>query len=206
MPFAIPTFVADTPAAADLAAKITGVIAADLTGTGLFREIPDEAHIGKITNFDAPVAFADWKTINAQALITGAVGLSGDKAQVRFRLWDVFAEAPLGEGLQFNGGTGSWRRLAHKVADQVYSRLTGEDGYFDSKVAFIAASGPKQARVKQLGIMDYDGANAVDADRRVGAGADAAAVGERAAGALYQLRGRAAQGDADGGGRQASGR
>ena len=161
MPFAIPTFVADTPAAADLAAKITGVIAADLTGTGLFREIPDEAHIGKITNFDAPVAFADWKAINAQALITGAVGLSGDKAQVRFRLWDVFAEAPLGEGLQFNGGTASWRRLAHKVADQVYSRLTGEDGYFDSKVAFIAASGPKQTRVKQLGIMDYDGANAV---------------------------------------------
>jgi TolB protein len=160
MPFAIPAFVPDTPDAADLATKITGVIAADLVGTGLFREIAAEAHVGKVSNFDAPVAFADWKAINAQALITGAVGVSGDKARVRFRLWDVFAEAPLGEGLQFDGGTGSWRRLAHKVADQVYSRLTGEDGYFDSRVAFIAASGPKQARVKQLAIMDYDGANA----------------------------------------------
>ncbi len=160
MPFAIPAFVADTPDAADLAANISRVVAADLTGTGLFREIPAEAHVGKVTNFDAPVAFADWKAINAQALITGAVGVTGDKARVRFRLWDVFAEAPLGEGLQFDGGTASWRRLAHKVADQAYSRLTGESGYFDSRVAFIAASGPKEARVKQLAIMDYDGANA----------------------------------------------
>ena len=133
----------------------------DLTGTGLFREIPRPAHIGRIANFDAPVAFADWKAINAQALITGAVGVSGDRAQVRFRLWDVFAQAALGEGLQFEGGAGNWRRLAHKVADAVYSRLTGEGGYFDSRVAFIAASGPKEARRKQLAIMDYDGANPV---------------------------------------------
>ncbi len=160
MPFAAPGFVPDSPAAADLAARITGVVVADLTGTGLFREIPATAHIGRITNFDAPVQFADWKAINAQALITGAVGIAGDKAQVRFRLWDVFAEQGLGEGLQFAGSTANWRRLAHKVADAVYSRLTGEGGYFDSRVAFIAASGPKEARRKQLAIMDYDGANA----------------------------------------------
>ena len=161
MPFAAPGFVPDTPGAADLAARITQVVIDDLTGSGLFREIPAAAQIGRISNFDAPVAFADWKAINAQALITGAVGVSGDKAQVRFRLWDVFAQAGLGEGLQFAGGTAQWRRLAHKVADAVYSRLTGESGYFDSKVAFIAASGPKQARRKQLAIMDYDGANPV---------------------------------------------
>ena len=161
MPFAAPGFVPDTPGAADLAARITQVVIDDLTGSGLFREIPAEAQIGKITNFDAPVAFADWKAINAQALITGAVGVNGDKAQVRFRLWDVFAQSGLGEGLQFAGSTASWRRLAHKVADAVYSRLTGESGYFDSKVAYIAASGPKEARVKQLAIMDYDGANPV---------------------------------------------
>ena len=136
------------------------MVADDLTGTGLFREIPASAHVGRITNFDAPVQFSDWKAINAQALITGAVGTSGDRAQVRFRLWDVFAQTGLGEGLKFEGPAGSWRRLAHKVADAVYSRLTGEGGYFDSKVAFIAASGPKEARRKQLAIMDYDGANA----------------------------------------------
>lgn len=161
MPFAVPGFVPDGGAAAELAGRITQVIIDDLTGTGLFREIPASAHISKVTSFDAPVAFADWKAINAQALITGAVGVSGDRATVRFRLWDVFAQAPLGEGLQFDGSTTNWRRLAHKVADQVYTRLTGEGGYFDSRVAYIAASGPKEARRKQLAIMDYDGANPV---------------------------------------------
>lgn len=160
MPFAAPPFVPDTPASADLAAKITQVVIDDLTGSGLFREIPRSAHIGRITNFDAPVQFADWKAINAQALITGAVGVAGDKATVRFRLWDVFAQSGLGEGLQFQGPAASWRRLAHKIADAVYSRLTGEGGYFDSKVAFIAESGPKNARRKQVSIMDYDGFNA----------------------------------------------
>jgi len=161
MPFAVPAFVPDGGAAAQLAGQITQVVIDDLAGTGLFREVPAAAHISKVASFDAPIAFADWKAINAQALITGAVGVSGDRATVRFRLWDVFAQAPLGEGLQFDGSTANWRRLAHKVADQVYSRLTGESGYFDSRVAFIAASGPKEARRKQLGIMDFDGANPV---------------------------------------------
>jgi TolB protein len=161
MPFAAPAFVADTPEAGDLAARITRVVVDDLVGTGLFREIPAGAHIARVGNFDAPVQFADWKAINAQALITGAVAASGDRVQVRFRLWDVFAQAGLGEGLQFEGGAASWRRMGHKVADAVYSRLTGEGGYFDSRVAYVAASGPKSSRRKQLAVMDYDGANAV---------------------------------------------
>ena len=161
MPFAAPAFVPDTPMARDIAERITGVVVADLTGTGLFREIPASAHIGRITNFEAPVQFSDWKAVGAQALVTGAVGLSGDKAQVRFRLWDVFAQTALGEGLQFQGPASSWRRLGHKVADQIYSRLTGEGGYFDSKVAYVAESGPKSNRVKRIAVMDYDGANPV---------------------------------------------
>ena len=159
MPFAAPGFVPDTPAAADLAARITRVVVDDLTGTGLFREIPAQAHLGRITSLDAPVQFADWRAINAQALIAGAVGLEGDRAVVRFRLWDVFAQAPLGEGLRFDGPQSTWRRLAHKVADAVYSRLTGEGGYFDSRVAYVAESGPKADRRRQIAIMDYDGAN-----------------------------------------------
>ncbi|HMQ95517.1 MAG TPA: Tol-Pal system beta propeller repeat protein TolB [Amaricoccus sp.] len=161
MPFAAPGFVPDSAEAADLAARITQVVIDDLTGTGLFREIPSNAHIGRITNFDAPVQFADWKAINAQALITGAAGQRGDRVSVRFRLWDVFAQTQLGEGLQFEGTAQAWRRMGHKVADAVYSRLTGEGGYFDSRVAYIAASGPKSARRKQIAVMDYDGANPV---------------------------------------------
>ncbi len=161
MPFAAPAFVADTPAAEDLAARITQVMVDDLVGTGLFREIPRQAHLGRIGNFDAPVQFADWRAINAQALITGAVGVNGDAVSARFRLWDVFAQAPLGEGLRFDGSTATWRRLAHKVADAVYSRLTGEGGYFDSRVAFVTESGPKATRRKAIAVMDYDGANPV---------------------------------------------
>jgi len=161
MPFAAPGFVPDDAGSAALAERITQVVVDDLSGTGLFREIPRSAHIGRVASFDAPVQFADWRAINAQALITGAAGQRGDQVSVRFRLWDVFAQAPVGEGLQFEGTASAWRRMGHKVADAVYSRLTGEGGYFDSRVAYIAASGPKEARRKQLAVMDYDGANAV---------------------------------------------
>ncbi|KUJ80430.1 translocation protein TolB [Ruegeria marisrubri] len=159
MPFAVPDFVPDSPAAADYAREITRVVASDLTGTGLFREIPSDAFISPVSSFEASVQFADWKAINAQALVTGAVNVSGNRLSVRFRVWDVFSGAELGDGLQFAGTVDGWRRMAHKVADQVYSRITGEGPYFDSRVAFVSESGPKDQRRKRLAIMDYDGAN-----------------------------------------------
>lgn len=159
LPFAVPDFVAENGAAADYAAKIARVIASDLAGTGLFAEIPAAAQIAKVTSFEAPVSYPDWKAINAQALITGAVSASGDKIVVKFRLFDVFSGTQLGDGLQFAGTAQSWRRMAHKVADAAYSRITGEGGYFDSRVVFVAESGPKNQRAKRLGVMDYDGAN-----------------------------------------------
>ncbi|AJE45910.1 Tol-Pal system beta propeller repeat protein TolB [Celeribacter indicus] len=160
LPIAIPDFVAETPEAAQYARQISDVIAADLVGTGLFREIPPSAHISQVTNFAAPVQYSDWKAINAQGLVTGAVAMGGDgNLVVKFRVFDIYAEAPLGEGLQLGGSTGSWRRIAHKVADVVYSRITGEGGYFDSRAVFVSQSGPKNDRKKRLAIMDYDGAN-----------------------------------------------
>lgn len=160
LPFAAPVFIAENGAAADAAQDITRVIAADLRGTGLFREIPASAHISSITSFDSPVQFNDWQAINAQALITGSVEQTSDgQLVVRFRLFDVFAQQPLGEGLQFVGSPESWRRMAHNVADQVYQRITGESGYFDTRVVFVSEDGPKNARLKRLAIMDYDGAN-----------------------------------------------
>ncbi|MCO8144187.1 Tol-Pal system beta propeller repeat protein TolB [Rhodovulum tesquicola] len=160
LPFAVPDFVAENAAAAEFARNIARVVAADLAGTGLFREIPAEAHLARVTNFASPVQYSDWKAINAQALITGAVSVDGNgRLNVKFRLFDIYSEAPLGDGLQFGGSAANWRRVAHKVADQVYSRITGEGGYFDSRVVFVAETGPKNARQKRLAIMDYDGAN-----------------------------------------------
>lgn len=159
MPIAAPKFVAAGTGSNEYAEQITSVIVADLAGSGLFREIPASAHISGINNFDAPVQFADWKAINAQALITGSVNVSGDNLTVQFRLFDVFAQSSLGDGLQFQASKSSWRRMAHKVADAIYVRLTGESAYFDSRIAYISEKGPKNARRKQLAIMDYDGAN-----------------------------------------------
>lgn len=158
LPFAAPVFL-DEGGAGDLARAITEVVVADLQGTGLFSRISPDAYISRVSSFDAPVAFADWKAINAQALITGAVTNNGGQIGVKFRLFDVFSDAEMGDGLQFGGSEGDWRRIAHKVADQIYSRITGEGPYFDSRVVFVSESGPKDARQKRLAIMDYDGAN-----------------------------------------------
>ncbi|OWU85474.1 translocation protein TolB [Oceanicola sp. 22II-s10i] len=160
LPFAVPNFVPENAAAASMAAQIARVVSEDLTGTGLFREIPASAHISQVSSFSSPVQYADWKAINAQALITGAVSMDGGgRLTVKFRLYDVFAGQELGSGLQFSGTEAGWRRMAHKVADAVYSRITGEGGYFDSRVVYVSETGPKDNRRKRLAIMDYDGAN-----------------------------------------------
>lgn len=159
LPIAVPDFEAADAGSADLARSISRLVAADLTGTGLFREISADAFISSAGDFDAPLQYADWKAINAQAVVTGWVSVSGSQLTVQFRLYDVFSDAELGGGLQFNGSTDTWRRMAHKVADAVYSRITGEGGYFDSRVVFVSETGPKNDRHKRLALMDYDGAN-----------------------------------------------
>ncbi len=160
LPFAAPKFVAETAGADQLARDLVEVITADLQGSGLFRGISPDAFISEISNFDGAVQYADWKAINAQALITGAVSTTGDgQIIVKFRLYDVFAENQLGSGLQFVGSQDGWRRMAHKVADAVYSRITGEGAYFDSRVVYVSETGPKNLRKKRLAVMDYDGAN-----------------------------------------------
>ena len=159
LPFAAPAFQPESGEAGQLATDLARVVAEDLTGTGLFREIPASAFISTVSDFNAPVQYADWKAINAQALITGAVNVQGNTLDVKFRLYDVFSGAELGNGLQFTGTVDGWRRMAHKVADAVYSRITGEGGYFDSRVVYVSETGPKDERRKRLAVMDYDGAN-----------------------------------------------
>jgi len=159
MPIALSQFTAIGDTTPQYVDQITSVIMADLVGSGLFREIPRSAHVSANTNFNNPVKFSDWRVINVDALITGSVNIQGDKLILQFRLFDVFAQKPLGEGLQFQASIGNWRRMAHKISDAVYSRLTGEAAYFDSRVVYISEQGPKNARKKRLTIMDYDVAN-----------------------------------------------
>ena len=160
LPFAAPVFIAEDSGGRDYNKKLTQLIAKDLTSTGLFREIPSQAYISSVTSFSSPIQFSDWKAINAQALVVGAVSVTGKGDMiVKFRIYDIFSNAELGSGLKFSGTVNGWRRMGHKVADVIYSRLTGESGYFDSRIVFVSESGRKGARKKRLAIMDQDGAN-----------------------------------------------
>ncbi len=160
MPIAIPAFMGATPSDADMAGGITQVVTADLQRSGLFAPINPSAYIEKIANFDAVPNFQDWRAINAQALITGRVGQQSDgRLKAEFRLWDVLAGQQLGAGQQYLTTPDNWRRLAHIISDAVYERITGNGGYFDTRIVFVDETGPKIRRIKRLAMMDQDGAN-----------------------------------------------
>jgi TolB protein len=159
LPIAIPNFVAGTPADGEVGVGVSQVITNNLKRSGLFAPIDPAAFIERITNIDAPPQFANWKTINAQALVTGRMTRQGDgRLKAEFRLWDVATGQQL-TGQQYFTSPEYWRRIAHIISDQIYERLTGEKGYFDSRVVFVDETGSKERRVKKLALMDQDGAN-----------------------------------------------
>ncbi|MES2897691.1 MAG: Tol-Pal system beta propeller repeat protein TolB [Pseudomonadota bacterium] len=152
LPVAIPAF------GGARGAEIAQVITANLERSGLFRPVDQAAFIEKSLDVNVQPRFPDWKAINTQALVNGQVTVEGGRLTVNFRLWDVYAEQQL-LGLQFTSTPENWRRVAHKISDAVYERLTGEKGYFDTRIVFVSESGGRLNRVKRLGIMDQDGAN-----------------------------------------------
>ena len=157
VPIAIPDFVGGTPNDTEFARGITQVITNNLRRSGLFNPIDPAAYIEKIASFDVLPRFPDWRAINAQGLITGRVTRQGDgRLKVEFRLWDVTSGQQL-TGQQYFTTPDNWRRISHIVSDQVYERLTGEKGYFDTRIVFIDETGGKERRVKRLAIMDQDG-------------------------------------------------
>lgn len=159
LPIAIPDFVGGQPQDNRVGADIARVVSADLERSGLFRPIDPKAFIQSAASLQSGPRFPDWKAINAEALVSGKVESTGDgRIRVEFRLWDVFNEAYM-TGWTLSASPADWRRLSHKVADAIYKRVTGEDGYFDTQIVYIAESGPKNERKKRLSIMDQDGEN-----------------------------------------------
>ena len=152
LPIAIPVF------GGTQGSEIAQVITGDLERSGLFAPINQAAFVEQTLDVNVQPRFADWKTINAQALVTGQATVEGGRLTVNFRLWDVYSEQQL-LGLQFTTTPENWRKLAHKISDAVYERLTGEKGYFDTRIVFVSESGERLNRKKQLAIMDQDGAN-----------------------------------------------
>lgn len=154
LPIAIPPF-----GGADIGARIAEVVSADLQRSGLFRPLDPATFKAQIADVNVQPTFDQWKAIGAQALLAAAVAADSDgHLRADVRLWDSYAGEQL-LGVQFTSTADNWRRIAHKIADAVYEKLTGAPGYFDTRIAFIAESGPRGARVKRLAIMDQDGAN-----------------------------------------------
>ncbi len=159
LPVAIAPFGGTEGRAQALGADVSRVVAADLERSGYFKIIPPASFVEQHIDIAVQPRFQDWRQISAQALVNGQATIDADgRLRVDFRLWDVFNQSQM-LGLQFTATPDSWRRVAHKISDAVYKRLTGVDGYFDTRIVFVAESGPKTARVKRLALMDQDGAN-----------------------------------------------
>ena len=159
LPIAVPDFLSETPEARQLAVDIATVVANDLERSGLFAPIDKRAFLSQPAGLAVRPNFVNWKPLKAQALIVGEAKLLADgQLRTDFRLWDVFAEQPM-TGLSLSTSPANWRRVAHIVADAVYERITGERGYFDTRIVYISETGPAERRVKRLSIMDQDGAN-----------------------------------------------
>jgi TolB protein len=158
MPIAISPVLPTDPGTSGVAESITQIITGNLERSGLFQPIDRAAFLEQITNVDVPPRFRDWSAIKAEALVVAQISGEGGRIKAQYRLWDVFTGREL-RGEAFYAPADSWRRIGHIIADAVYERLTGEKGYFDSRVAFIEESGPKKDRIKRLAIMDQDGHN-----------------------------------------------
>ena len=159
MPIAIPEFFGKTPQEINTGRKMANLISADLERSGLFRPIDRRAFIQKVAALRVKPRFGDWRQINAQALVAGSTQAQRDgRLKVEFRLWDVFGEVQM-TGLAYFTAPDNWRRVAHIIADEIYKRITGESGYFDTRVVYISEQGPPNRRIKRLAIMDQDGAN-----------------------------------------------
>ncbi len=160
LPIAISPFFPERPEFAELARDIPGIITSNLKGSGLFAPVNPASFIQDPNSIhkDGP-RFAEWRAINAQALVTGSVTRAPDgRTRVEFRLWDVFSQQQM-SGMAYMTTPQNWRRIAHIISDEVYKRITGEDGYFDSRIVYVSEYGAANARVKRLAIMDQDGFN-----------------------------------------------
>ena len=142
----------------DLGNDISQIIEKNFKSTGLFNPLKKDAFVQKPDIAHLKPRFEDWRLIKAQALVTGKLLIKDEKLKVEFRLWDLTAAKEM-TALAFTTTPSNWRRVAHIISDKIYERLTGEEGYFDTRIIYVSESGPKNERIKKLAIMDQDGYN-----------------------------------------------
>ena len=129
----------------NLGEEISKIIEKNFKSTGLFNPLKKDAFVQKPDIAHLKPRFEDWRLIKAQALVTGKLLVSDGKLKVEFRLWDLTAAKEM-IALAFTTTPSNWRRVAHIISDKIYERLTGEEGYFDTRVIYVSETGPKDQR------------------------------------------------------------
>ena len=159
LPIAIANFTGEEGGSSKIGMLISTVVSNNLVGSGQFKAIESAAFIAPPTNPSVRPNFTDWTPLGIKALITGSVkNINDQQIEVEFRLWDVIAETDL-IGLRLSVNSKAWRRVAHIISDEIFERLSGDSGYFDTRIVYVAESGPQNNRIKRLAIMDQDGEN-----------------------------------------------
>ncbi len=160
IPVAIQDFNGATPDHRKLGADMAAIVRANLERSGLFSSLAPQNFPANLEGEtpEKPL-FGLWRGKSVQAMVLGTVttNIQG-RTRVEFRLWDIYAEKQM-IGLAYTTTPDNWRRIAHIMSDEIYTRVTGEKGYFDSRIVYVSESGPAIKRVKRLAIMDQDGAN-----------------------------------------------
>ena len=159
-PIAISAFHATSPQHDELAREIPKIVTRNLQSSGLFKPINPSAFVQTPASiYEEGVRFPEWRMTGTETLVTGTVMTDEQgNTRVEFRLWDVLSQRQL-IGMAYTTTPQNWRRIAHIMSDEIYKRLSGEDGYFDTRIVYVSESGPMKKRVKRLAIMDQDGAN-----------------------------------------------
>lgn len=157
VPIALPKFQSNDRA---MAAKLREVVINDLQGTGLIRIIDERSYIDDEAHLNKAQDFISWRQINASALALGKIDFGGNgSANVALKMWDVFSQKETLDKT-LSDAEKNWRALAHKIADEIYKKLTGEKGYFNTKIVYVAVGvDNRNKKVRRIAIMDQDGAN-----------------------------------------------
>lgn len=157
IPIALPDFYSETAEGREIGRQLKSVITNNLRNTGMFRILNESAFLEQVQPGQVPT-FENWGQIGAQGLIIGNIRSVSPVIEIEFRLFDVLAGQQIA-GTAYRATQQGLRRIGHQISDQIYSRLTGEGPYFDTRIVYVSESGPKTRRVKRLAIMDQDGAN-----------------------------------------------
>tara|TARA_B100000029_G_scaffold505787_1_gene587128 strand:+ start:1132 stop:2475 length:1344 start_codon:yes stop_codon:yes gene_type:complete len=154
-PIAVTDFFAENLKSKKFGKDISNVISSNLERSGLFKIINKKSYIQDSESLNKQPRFEDWKLIKAQHLVSGNIVIKGDTIEVEFRLYDILTQKQI-TGKRYETGKNNWRRVSHIISDEIFGRITGDTGFFDTRIVYVAESGPVGKKQKRLAIMDQD--------------------------------------------------